>query len=140
MTAQVIEVVAALVRDEAGRVLLVRKRGTSAFMQPGGKREADEGDVAALMRELDEELGCRVLPETAQHLGEFHVPAANEPGQEVRAALYAVEVAGAIVPSAEIDELRWVDPQVMPDLDLAPLTRDYVLPLAAADEDEEGGG
>jgi 8-oxo-dGTP diphosphatase len=31
-----IEVVAALIRDEAGRVLLMRKRGTRAFMQPGG--------------------------------------------------------------------------------------------------------
>jgi len=30
-----IEIVAALIRDEAGRVLLVRKRGTTAFMQPG---------------------------------------------------------------------------------------------------------
>jgi 8-oxo-dGTP diphosphatase len=134
MTAQVIEVVAALVRDEAGRVLLVRKRGTLAFMQPGGKREADEGDVAALMRELDEELGCRVLPETAQNLGEFEAPSANEPGWQVRAVVYSVEVSGAIVPSAEIDEMRWVDPQVLPDLNLAPLTRDYVLPLAAAED------
>ena len=36
---KVISVVAALIRDNGGRVLLVRKRGTSAFMQPGGKRE-----------------------------------------------------------------------------------------------------
>ena len=34
-----IRIVAALIRDEAGRVLLVRKRGTAAFMQPGGKRD-----------------------------------------------------------------------------------------------------
>jgi hypothetical protein len=31
-----IQIVAALIRDGAGRVLLVRKRGTTAFMQPGG--------------------------------------------------------------------------------------------------------
>jgi hypothetical protein len=31
-----IEIVAALIRDGAGRMLLVRKRGTTAFMQPGG--------------------------------------------------------------------------------------------------------
>ncbi len=37
-----IEIVAALNRDEAGRVLLIRKRGTSAFMQPGGKRDHGE--------------------------------------------------------------------------------------------------
>jgi 8-oxo-dGTP diphosphatase len=35
-----IEIVAALIRDGAGRVLLVRKRGTMAFMQPGGKRDS----------------------------------------------------------------------------------------------------
>jgi 8-oxo-dGTP diphosphatase len=34
MSEQVISIVAALIRDEAGRVLLVRKRGTNAFMLP----------------------------------------------------------------------------------------------------------
>jgi 8-oxo-dGTP diphosphatase len=50
VTEPVISVVAALIRDADGRVLLVRKRGTSAFMQPGGKRDAGENDVAALSR------------------------------------------------------------------------------------------
>ena len=44
MSENVISVVAALIRDEAGRVLLVRKRGTAGFMQPGGKRDAGESD------------------------------------------------------------------------------------------------
>lgn len=35
MTAPTIEVVAALIRHAAARVLLVRKRGTAVFMQPG---------------------------------------------------------------------------------------------------------
>jgi 8-oxo-dGTP diphosphatase len=47
VTGRVISVVAALIRDGDGRVLLVRKRGTAAFMQPGGKRDAGETDVAA---------------------------------------------------------------------------------------------
>jgi 8-oxo-dGTP diphosphatase len=130
VTGQVISVVAALIRDGHGRVLLVRKRGTFAFMQPGGKRDAGENDVAALSREIAEELGCRVTIDSAQALGEFDCAAANEPGFQVRAAVYAVDVEGAIEPAAEIEQVVWVDPQALPDLPFAPLTRDHVLPLA----------
>ena len=104
-----IEIVAALIRDEAGRVLLVRKRGTAAYMQPGGKRDTGEDDVTALARELDEELGCRVVAGSVRPLGEFVAPSANEPGFTVRAAVYAVEVVGAIAPRAEIEDIAWVD-------------------------------
>ena len=125
-----IRIVAALIRDVSGRVLLVRKRGTAAFMQPGGKRDAGESDVAALSREIVEELGCRVRQNSACPLGVFDCQAANEPGFQVRAAVYAVDVEGAIKPQAEIDEMVWVDPRALPDLHFAPLTRDHVLPLA----------
>ena len=131
MSERIISVVAALIRDNDGRVLLVRKRGTAAFMQPGGKREAGESDVAALSREIVEELGCRVRENSAQPLGVFDCVAANEPGFQVRAAVYAVEIEGAIRPQAEIDQVVWVDPRALPDLHFAPLTRDHVLPMAA---------
>ena len=130
MNPPVISIVAALIRDEAGRVLLVRKRGTAAFMQPGGKRDAGEDDVAALAREIDEELGCRVLPGSARSLGVFDCAAANEPGRLLNAAVYSVDVTGDVVARAEIDELIWIDPASPPDIHLAPLTRDHVLPLA----------
>jgi 8-oxo-dGTP diphosphatase len=130
MSERIISVVAALIRDSGGRVLLVRKRGTQAFMQPGGKRDAGESDVAALAREITEELGCRVMESSAQALGIFDCMAANEPGFQVRAAVYAVDVEGAINPKAEIDQVVWVDPRALPDLHFAPLTRDHVLPLA----------
>jgi 8-oxo-dGTP diphosphatase len=132
MNERTISVVAALIRDNNGRVLLVRKRGTSAFMQPGGKRDAGESDVAALSRELAEELGCRILDNSAQALGVFDCAAANETGFHLRASVYAVDVDGAIKPGGEIDQVVWVDPTALPDLPLAPLTRDHVLPLACA--------
>jgi 8-oxo-dGTP diphosphatase len=131
MTAsRTIRVVAALIRDEAGRVLLVRKRGTSAFMQPGGKLDAGEDDVTALSREISEELGCLVVPASVRPLGAFDAAAASEPGFRVQANVYHVDVTGEISPRQEIDEAIWIDPASPPNVHLAPLTRDHVLPLA----------
>jgi 8-oxo-dGTP diphosphatase len=132
METDAIKVVAALIRDEAGRVLLVRKRGTLAFMQPGGKRDAGEDDIAALSREIVEELGCGVVPASIRPLGEFNAAAAHEPGFRVQASLYRIDVTGQIAPGREIDEAIWIDPAAPPDIPLAPLTRDHVLPLASA--------
>src|SRR5262245_61729935 len=102
MSNNVISVVAALIRDENGRVLLVRKRGTAAFMQPGGKRDPGESDIAALARELIEELGCRVAEGSARPLGVFECAAAY---YRVSAAVYAVDVEGPVIPRAEIDQV-----------------------------------
>lgn len=129
--ARTIRIVAALIRDEEGRVLLVRKRGTQAFMQPGGKLDAGEDDVTALSREIAEELGCLLVPASVRPLGAFDAVAANEPGFRVQANLYHADVTGEIAPSREIDEAIWIDPASPPDILLAPLTRDHVLPLAS---------
>lgn len=130
MSDKIISIVAALIRDDEGRMLLVRKRGTSAFMQPGGKPDAGEDDVTALSREITEELGCAVDGNDVRSLGTFECAAANEPGYRVRAAVYAVNILGVVRAQAEIDEVLWVDPRALPDLPLAPLTRDHILPLA----------
>jgi len=125
-----IDIVTALIRNERGHVLLVRKRGTDSFMQPGGKREAGEDDRAALAREVREELGCALVPGSVQPLVIFEAPAANEPGQWVRASAYAALVSGDVTCRAEIAEYAWVDPSEPGERKLAPLTRDTILPLA----------
>jgi 8-oxo-dGTP diphosphatase len=55
-------VVAALVRDGEARVLLTRRRPDQPMPDlwelPGGKVEPGEAPVAALEREIQEELGC----------------------------------------------------------------------------------
>lgn len=126
-----IGIVAALVQDEAGRVLLVRKRGTRAFMQPGGKLGKEESPLTALEREIREELSCSMRAADAVFLGNYSAPAANEDGCRVEAALYRVEIEGPIRAAAEIEEVVWLDPRAPHALELAPLTRDEVLPLAA---------
>lgn len=125
-----VEIVAGVIRDVGGRVLTVRKRGTSAFMLPGGKRETGESEIAALSRELGEEIGCDLI--TADHLGTFDAPAANEPDTRVYGAIYLAVVAGDAIAKAEIEELLWIDPKSPPSVRFAPLLERQVLPRLAA--------
>lgn len=129
-TAPTLHIAAALIEDESGRLLLVRKRDTTAFMQAGGKIEPQESPADALSREVFEELGCRLRH--LEPLGEFTAPAANEPGHWLCAHLFRVELDGPPRAAAEIAELRWVSPDDAATLPLAPLTRDVVLPRAGA--------
>ena len=124
-----IRIAAALLIGGDGQTLLVRKRGTQAFMQPGGKIDAGEQPVEALARELQEELNVRIDPSQAVYLGRFSAPAANEPGFTVQAELFQVQIDVPVTPAAEIEEVRWIDPAGDGGLHLAPLTRELILPF-----------
>ena len=124
-----IRIAAALLIGSDGQTLLVRKRGTQAFMQPGGKIDAGEQPVEALARELHEELNLLIDPDAAVYLGTFSAPAANEPGFTVQAQLFQVNIDSVVTPAAEIEEVRWIDPSGDGGLQLAPLTRDLILPF-----------
>lgn len=132
MTTPIIRIAAALLIGPDGRTLLVRKRGTQAFMQPGGKIEAHEQPVQALARELDEELGLTIDPAQARYLGAFSAPAANEPGFVVQAEVFLLSIDAPVSPAAEIEEVRWIDPASDSDLLLAPLTGEVILPFYRA--------
>lgn len=123
----VIRIAAAVILDEAGRILLVRKRGTTAWMQPGGKVEPGEQPADTLARELDEELGLTADPAGFEHWGRFTAAAANEPGHDVDCDIYAVSITEVPVVAAEIEELRWV---ALDDesITIAPLALEVVWP------------
>ena len=127
-----IRIAAALLIGSDGQTLLVRKRGTKAFMQPGGKIDAGEQPADALARELHEELNLRIEPGAAVYLGKFSAPAVNEPGFTVEAELFQVQIDEPVSPAAEIEEVRWIDPAGDGGLVLAPLTRDLILPFYRA--------
>lgn len=128
--AHTIRISAALIDDDIGRLLLVRKAGTPWFMQAGGKIEDGESPWHALRRELSEEIGFSLPDEEGRHLGCFSSPAANEPDHIVEAEVFHVRAQQDPEIRSEIEEAIWVSREEALAMPLAPLTRDHILPLS----------
>lgn len=125
-----IHIAVVIMMDKTGRLLLVRKRATVYFMQPGGKIEAGEDAPSALIRELREELNLELSREELTPLGEFTDSAANEPGHLVHAFIFSMALpVKEVKPAAEIEEILWLSPSDVSSNQLAPLTLNKILPL-----------
>lgn len=132
MPAGHIRVVAAIIDDGGGRLLMVRKRGTESFILPGGKPEPGEDAPDAVARELAEELDLDIDPADLEPLGDFATLAANEADHTLGGEVFVYRPGGAQLQPrvrAEIAEARWVayDP-LEPGVTLAPLTVDHAVP------------
>ncbi|MFF1253624.1 NUDIX domain-containing protein [Pseudarthrobacter sp. NPDC058329] len=127
-----IVVSAVCVFDNVGRLLTVRKRGTSMFMHPGGKPEAGESAVQAAARELAEEVGIVLDPRRLQLMGVWIADAANEAATDIEATVFLAPGTWDAHPSAEIAEIRWLELDGELPADLAPLLTDHILPELAA--------
>ncbi len=123
-----IRVSAVVLRDAAGRVLHVRKRGTSTLMLPGGKPETGETAAQTAIREIHEELGITLHLALLKELGEFRAPAANEAGFDVIADVFEHPYVEGAQVLAEIEQIAWVHPSELRD-DVAPLNIEHVFPL-----------
>ena len=121
-------------RGPHGRVLNVRKRGTTSLMLPGGKHEPGEDPRDTAVREFTEELGIALDVTLLRSLGVFETAAANEPGHLLVAAVFEhpfVPAAASAAPRAEIEYLEWVDPALARE-DMAPLNTEHVFPALLA--------
>ncbi|WP_205849782.1 TIGR00730 family Rossman fold protein [Nakamurella flava] len=117
---------AVVLRDAAGRVLTVRKTGTSRLMLPGGKLEPGESPAAAAIRESREEIGAELDEGLLRPLGVFDAAAANEPGRTVTATVFEHPLVPIGAPAAEIEEATWVE---LDDPRLAPLLAEAIFPV-----------
>ncbi len=128
-TKPTLPVVAAVVADPQGRVLVAQrpphKHLALKWEFPGGKIEANESPEAALARELREELGIaieivRALPRFTHDYGDVAV---------AMIPFVCRLAAGSAAPQPhEHAALRWVSVKELPTLDLAAAD----LPIVAA--------
>ncbi len=90
------------------KILETKNKGKDTWYIPGGKREADESDVQALIREIKEELNVDIDPETIIFYGTFEAQAHGKPeGTRVRMTCYQAKYAGTFTPSGEVELTDW---------------------------------
>jgi len=128
---KIIYIAAACITDPLNRLLVVRKKGTDIFMQPGGKIEEGEQPIETLVREIKEELQLDIPLSLPSLIGSFDAPAANEPGYLVKAELFRIELpySPELKPTAEIAEALWITHADIAEINMAPLMHTYVMPL-----------
>ncbi len=125
----VLRVAAGIVTDPAGRTLVLRKRGASAFVQAGGRIGPGESALDALARELRDQIGLELDPDRTEYLGSFRAEPPGESDAVVRAEVFAITIGYETYRAgAEIEELQWIE-SMDAGVELAPLTRDTILPL-----------
>jgi len=125
-----IEVVAVALIDGAGRILLQKRRADrqhgGLWEFPGGKVEARESALSALIREIDEELGIVLEPDQPTWLAE-----AADAGGGLVISLYTCLAWQGEPRCHDAAAIGWFAPHELHTLAMPPLDR----PLAAALEE-----
>lgn len=107
----------ALLHIENGKVLMTRSKGKDVLYFPGGKREAGETDQQALIREIKEELGVELSPETLEYVNQFRTQAHGKPqGTILQTTYYQGQFTGQPQPLSEIEAIGFYDSNVDPAL------------------------
>lgn len=122
-------VVAALVTDNAGRVLITRRRPDQPMPDqwefPGGKMEPGESPEEALVRELSEEIGVR-----SQVGPVWDVLYHRYPDYDVLMLVYACRLAPGAEPRClEVGALAWARRDELAGYDMLPADRPLVARL-----------
>lgn len=125
---QVLDVVAALIFDEAGRVLATQcapHKNGGGWEFPGGKIEPGEAAEAAVVREIGEELSLNVEVGRLLHTVNWHYPAFH-----LRMHCYVCTLLGGELTLREHVAVRWLTENELYSLEWLPADVD-VLPWLA---------
>ena len=118
----VIEVAAALIRDEAGRYLITQRRRGShlegLWEFPGGKRDAGESLEACLRRELIEELAATFT--VGEKVETIHW---EYPDRTVILHFYHCRLESGTIEPLEEQAMAWVEPERLLEYGFPPADR-----------------
>jgi ADP-ribose pyrophosphatase YjhB (NUDIX family) len=117
----------ALVLDDTGRLLMIRRTDNDKHAIPGGRHELGETMTEAVIRETIEETGItvQVTGLIGIYSNPHHVMAYDdgEVRQEFSICFRARPISGEPRTSNESSEVRWVDPARLDELDIHPSIR-----------------
>ncbi len=114
--------VAAVVLDDAGRVLMIQRTDNDLWAIPGGAQDVGETTTAAAVREVREETGLHI--EVTGLVGIYsdprHVIAYDdgEVRQEFSICLRARPVGGQLAASSESKHVEWIAPDRLDQLNI----------------------
>ena len=109
MPGSVIPCVGAVIKDDPGRLLLIKRGhapGAGLWSLPGGRIEPGETDAEALVREIREETGLAV--EAGHLLGTVRRPARDGDVFDIR-DYTATVTGGTLQPGDDAADARWAD-------------------------------
>ncbi|WP_306364364.1 NUDIX hydrolase [Nocardia sp. CC227C] len=116
--------VSAVVKDELGRILMIRRTDNDMYSIPGGALEAGETVSEAVVREVKEETGIdvRITGMVGVFSNPDHVIAYDdgEVRQEFSICFHADPIGGELRTSDESKEVEWIAPQELSSRDIHP--------------------
>jgi 8-oxo-dGTP diphosphatase len=124
----VIRCVGAVIKDDQGRLLLIKRGhepGAGLWSLPGGRIEPGETDAQALVREMREETGLAV--EAGPLLGSVRRPAPGGDVLDIR-DYTATITGGTLRPGDDAADARWVAASELPRM---PITEGLVEALTS---------
>ena len=116
----------AIVNDN--KLLVVRKKGSKDYIMPGGKPEGKESAIEALVRELNEEIGCGFDDASLTFLGHFE-DFTSDGKSKVSIELFTGDMLGTPKPSSEIEELKWISAADAINPFITPIIKKQILPF-----------
>ncbi len=111
------------------KLLISIEHSKEFYVAPGGSLEEGESPKEALVRELMEELGIKVVENSLEDFGHFHAQAAGETENTVHMNVFIVKKwEGEPTPQAEVREILWVTSNLPKDIKVGSIFEHEVIP------------